>query len=212
MGIPLDGPAWMLGDNQSIVTSSTIPHSTLSKRHNALAYHRVHEAIAYGIMNFVWIDGKDNVAYILSKYVGYQTAWPLLQPLLFWKGETNTSFSTATRALQWGVSAFGPSPGSKIIPRDSTESCCFAPLVSQELASMNISSETKRTENSVNDLSVNQPVENDTVVSAHATTREPETECNYETRKSQTLEGQWNIIGKRGKSMTSRDIDTKSSF
>jgi hypothetical protein len=63
---------------------------------------------------------------------------------------------------------------------------------------MNISSETKRTENSVNDLSVNQPVENDTVVSAHATTREPETECKYETRKSQTLEGQWNIIGKGG--------------
>ncbi|EEC48176.1 predicted protein [Phaeodactylum tricornutum CCAP 1055/1] len=116
------------------------------------------------------------------------------------------------REVSPSLSAFGPSPGSKIIPRDSTESCCFAPLDSQELASMNISSETKRTENSVNDLSVNQSVENDNVVSAHATTREPKTEYKYETRESQTLEGQWNIIGKKGKSTISHDIGTKSSF
>jgi hypothetical protein len=32
MGIPLDGPAWLLGDKQSIITSSTLPHSVLSKR------------------------------------------------------------------------------------------------------------------------------------------------------------------------------------
>ena len=30
-GVPLDGPAWMFGDNKSVVTSSTIPHSTLGK-------------------------------------------------------------------------------------------------------------------------------------------------------------------------------------
>ena len=40
-GVPLDGPAWMFGDNQSVITSSTIPHSMLGKRHNFLAYHRV---------------------------------------------------------------------------------------------------------------------------------------------------------------------------
>jgi hypothetical protein len=25
MGIPIDGPSWMFGDNQSVITSSTIP-------------------------------------------------------------------------------------------------------------------------------------------------------------------------------------------
>jgi hypothetical protein len=25
MGVPLDGPGWMFGDNQSVITSSTIP-------------------------------------------------------------------------------------------------------------------------------------------------------------------------------------------
>ena len=41
MGVPIEEKAWMLGDNQSVITSSTIPFSLLSKRHNALAYHRV---------------------------------------------------------------------------------------------------------------------------------------------------------------------------
>jgi hypothetical protein len=39
MGIPIDGPAWGFGDNASVITSSTIPQSTLNKRHNALSYH-----------------------------------------------------------------------------------------------------------------------------------------------------------------------------
>ena len=38
LGVPLDGPAWLFGDNKSVVTSSTIPHSNLNKRSNALAY------------------------------------------------------------------------------------------------------------------------------------------------------------------------------
>ena len=37
----------MFGDNQSVVTtSSTIPHSPLSKHWTALSYHWVREAIA----------------------------------------------------------------------------------------------------------------------------------------------------------------------
>ena len=39
MGVPLDGKSYMFGDNQSVITSGTIPHSSLNKRHNALAYH-----------------------------------------------------------------------------------------------------------------------------------------------------------------------------
>ena len=30
-GVPIDGPAWLFGDNQSVVQSSTIPHSPLQK-------------------------------------------------------------------------------------------------------------------------------------------------------------------------------------
>ncbi|MGL4630091.1 MAG: Ty1/Copia family ribonuclease HI, partial [Leadbetterella sp.] len=88
MGIPIDGPAWMFGDNASVITSSTIPQSTLNKRHNALSYHRVRECLAAKIIYLLHIDGKYNPSDVLTKPLGYTTFWPLIQPLFFWKGET----------------------------------------------------------------------------------------------------------------------------
>ncbi len=40
-GIPLDGPANVLVDNDTVVKSSTIPSATLQKKHNAICYHCV---------------------------------------------------------------------------------------------------------------------------------------------------------------------------
>ena len=88
MGVPIDGPAWMLGDNQSVITSSTIPHSVLNKRHNALAYHRVRAAVAARVLYFCYVSGKENVADIMTKFLPYVSAWPLIQPILFCQGET----------------------------------------------------------------------------------------------------------------------------
>ena len=88
MGVPLDGKAWAFGDNESVVTSSTVPHSRLGKRHNALNYHRVREAIAAKIVAFVHVPGKLNIADVLSKHWMHATVWPMLQALLFWPGDT----------------------------------------------------------------------------------------------------------------------------
>ena len=88
LGVPIIGAAIMFGDNQSVVTSSTIPESALNKRHNALSYHRVREAIAAKIVQFHKIDGKLNPADLVSKHWGFQDAWPLLKPILFWRGDT----------------------------------------------------------------------------------------------------------------------------
>ena len=88
LGVPIEGPSFMFGDNQSVVTSSTIPHSNLNKRHNALSYHRVREAIASGVIRFHHMMGVGNPADVLSKHCGFQQFWPTVQPLLFWRGET----------------------------------------------------------------------------------------------------------------------------
>jgi hypothetical protein len=88
MGIPLDGPSWMFGDNESVITSSTIPHSTLNKRHNALSYHCVRECIAAKVFYLLHVSGKLNLTDMLTKPLGWVSFWPLVQPLLFWKGET----------------------------------------------------------------------------------------------------------------------------
>jgi hypothetical protein len=88
MGIPIDGPAWAFGDNAIVITSSTIPQSTLNKRHNALSYHHVRESISAKIMYLVHVEGKYSPSDILTKALGWVTFLTLVQPLLFWKGET----------------------------------------------------------------------------------------------------------------------------
>jgi len=44
--------SYMFGDNQGEHTNSTVLRSQLNKHHNALAYHRVREAITAKIMKF----------------------------------------------------------------------------------------------------------------------------------------------------------------
>lgn len=88
LGVPVQSMSYMFGDNQAVVTNSTIPHSCLSKRHNALSYHRVREAIAAKILTFFWINGKKNPADIVSKHWAYPQVWHLLQPILFYSGDT----------------------------------------------------------------------------------------------------------------------------
>ena len=39
LGVLIMSKVFMYGDNKSVVTSSTIPHSLLNKRHNMLSYH-----------------------------------------------------------------------------------------------------------------------------------------------------------------------------
>jgi hypothetical protein len=45
LGVPILGPTTLFGDNMSMITSTTVPSSTLKKKHNAIGYHRVCEAV-----------------------------------------------------------------------------------------------------------------------------------------------------------------------
>ena len=64
------------------------PHAQLHKRHTAMAFHCVREAVASKIVNFVHIDDKINPADMLSKHWRYQKVWPMLKPLLFYEEDT----------------------------------------------------------------------------------------------------------------------------
>jgi hypothetical protein len=88
LGVPVNTKSFMFGDNQAVVTNSSIPHSSLNKRHNALAYHRVREMIAAKVLGYYWIDGKENPADIVSKHWSYPQVWHLLKPILFYSGNT----------------------------------------------------------------------------------------------------------------------------
>ena len=67
MGVEPDGPALMLGDNNSVVLNCTMPHSVLKKKHNACSHHRIREAVAAGIIKFAHIPSTMNCADILTK-------------------------------------------------------------------------------------------------------------------------------------------------
>jgi hypothetical protein len=86
-GVPIEDKTYMFGDNQSVVTSSTLPHSVLKKRHHFLAYHRVREAIASGIIKFFHMPGTENPSDVLTKNLSHNVAWPLIKPFLFWAGD-----------------------------------------------------------------------------------------------------------------------------
>lgn len=66
-GIPIDGPANVFCNDKSIVTNATIPMSTLKKKHNSIAYHRVREAVAAGVSCIAKVHTSENLADLLAK-------------------------------------------------------------------------------------------------------------------------------------------------
>ena len=83
MGSEPDGPALMLGDNNSVVMNCTMPSSVLKKKHAACSYHRVREAIAGGILKFAHIPSSMNYSDILTKPLPGPQFRELTKPLLF---------------------------------------------------------------------------------------------------------------------------------
>eukprot|EP00977_Amphora_coffeiformis_P026199 scaffold24553_cov98-Amphora_coffeaeformis.AAC.1 len=98
----------MFGDNQSVVTSSTILHSKLSKRWNALSYHRVHEAIAGSVIRFDYVRSEKNPLDILTKALDFSTMWSHVEPMLFWKRDTVVSSSSPLAPDAHGATAQAP--------------------------------------------------------------------------------------------------------
>ena len=73
LGVPIKSKSFRFGNNRSVVNSAILPHSSLSKRHNILAFQRVREAIAANIIDFHWIQSEYNLSDMLSKH------WELIQ-------------------------------------------------------------------------------------------------------------------------------------
>ena len=88
LDVPIRERSYMFGDNKSVIDSSAHPHAKLHKCHNALSFHRVRKAIASKFLAIYYLPGELNPADILSKHWGYQQIWKLLQPILFYSGDT----------------------------------------------------------------------------------------------------------------------------
>ena len=67
LGIPVNGPAFIFGDNQSVLANTTNPGSQLKKKSNAICYHYVREGCARKEWITAYIKSEYNVADLLTK-------------------------------------------------------------------------------------------------------------------------------------------------
>jgi len=125
MGVPIDGPALLLGDNLSVILSTTVPSATLKKKHQAICYHRIRECIAAKVLRFVHINTKTNLADVLTKPLVNDNFLRLVKPVLFrlpqqWfaqqKEPCNTSKITmsCTKSLANAVTDSGTLPSMSL--------------------------------------------------------------------------------------------------
>ena len=67
MGIPVDGPAYIYGDNQSVLYNTSIPDSTLKKESQSTAYHFIREGVARDKWRTLYVNTHDNEADLFTK-------------------------------------------------------------------------------------------------------------------------------------------------
>lgn len=66
-GIPIDGHANVFCDNEAVYKNSSIAASTLKKKHNSIAYHKVRECVASNTLIIYKEESGSNLADILTK-------------------------------------------------------------------------------------------------------------------------------------------------
>ena len=69
-GIPVEGPANMLCDNEAVYKNASIAESTLKKKHNSVAYHKVRECTAASILIVHKEETGSNLADLFTKSLG----------------------------------------------------------------------------------------------------------------------------------------------
>ncbi len=83
LGVKMEKETVLVGDNMSVVVSTTIPSSSIKKKHLSCAYHKVREAIAGSYVKFGHIESSQNLADVNTKPLGSQDYHMLLSPYLF---------------------------------------------------------------------------------------------------------------------------------
>ena len=71
MGIPIAGPCYTYGDNNAVVTNSTLPDSVLKKKSNSIAYNFIWEGAARDEWRCRYIPTEDNLSELCTTPMAY---------------------------------------------------------------------------------------------------------------------------------------------
>ena len=66
-GVPIDGPSNIFCDNEAVYKNTSLPESTLKKKHHSIAYHRCREAVAAGTVRVAKEGTKTNLSDLFTK-------------------------------------------------------------------------------------------------------------------------------------------------
>jgi hypothetical protein len=66
MGMMVEEPTFVFGDNQLVLANTTAPASTLKKKSNAIAYHFDQEGCAHNEWHTAYLNTNNNVADLLT--------------------------------------------------------------------------------------------------------------------------------------------------
>ena len=69
MGIPVEDPTFIFGDNQSVLANTIMPESQLKKKTQSIAYHFVRKWCACDEWRTAYISTHENVADLLTKHL-----------------------------------------------------------------------------------------------------------------------------------------------
>ena len=67
MGIPVNNPCFIYGDNQSVLWNTSVPESTLKKKSSSVAYHFVREGVSCDMWRTAYVNTKTNPADLMTK-------------------------------------------------------------------------------------------------------------------------------------------------
>ena len=83
LGVRLEKQTVLLGDNMSVVLNTTIPSSSLKKKHLACSYHRIREAVAGEYVKFGHINSEFNLADVNTKPLNSIVFHRIVDPYMF---------------------------------------------------------------------------------------------------------------------------------
>ena len=83
MGVKIDGPTYVYGDNMSVIHNASKPKSVLKKKSNSICYNFVREAVAMRKCLTTHLPTARNWADVLMKVLFVKKRQELVQGVLF---------------------------------------------------------------------------------------------------------------------------------
>ena len=83
MGVKIDGPTYVYGDNMSVIHNTSKPESVLKKKSKSICYHFVREDVAMRECLTTNVSNPRNWAELLTKVMFGKKRLELVQGVLF---------------------------------------------------------------------------------------------------------------------------------